>query len=640
MHLHSQVEWVGPLGKNWPLTKCPQDVQVKLRVLATTDLHMQVLSYNYQTDQEGYGQGFAHTASLIRQARQEVDNSILVDNGDLLCGASIDASIITDSTSIHPMIDIMDDLGYDAATPGNHDFDYGLAYLLRATMQAKFPFVSTNALINLGCKSDKDHAIFSEFIILKRQVTDDAGNQHILNIGITGFLPPGSIPQFDTNAYQIQTRDIIQSATKIIPRMKAAGADIIVALAHSGIGSETHVTNMENAIIPLAAIDGIDAIIAGHKHQVFPGPDWIDTPVIDSENGTIQGKPVVAPGCFGSHLGVLDLDLYRHANKWIVQGHKSAARAVSPCNVSTPSTKPDPTVAKTIAALHAKMLDWTAQPIGQNGQRLTSFFALASPSRAVQTIQRAQAWYVKTHFSDHYDCALPLLSSACAFKTGGYGGPLNYTDILPGILTKRCLADLYPFHNHIALLQMNGAKLSEWLERAASVFNTALPGIDNQTLKSSDVPAYLYETILELDYTIDLSQPARYDQFGQIAEPATRRIKNLTYAGQPVCRDKEYTLITNNFRQGGGGYYPAICLQTHLHVPAIAMQNILVAYFEAYPDWTPPLDQHWRFTGASGTRLTFRSSPKAYDHMDDVENSNIQPLGTDKAGYRLFELIL
>lgn len=631
---------MGWLGNNSLLTKETQDVRVKLRVLATTDLHMHVLSYNYQTDQEGYGQGFAHTASLIRQARQEVDNAILVDNGDLLCGTSIDASVITGNTSTHPMIDIMNKLGYDAATPGNHDFDYGLTYLLKATMQAQFPFVSANALISRGLQPDNDHALFSEFLILKRQVVDDTGKQHILNIGITGFLPPDSIPQFHTNAHRIQTRDIIQSATKIIPRMKAAGADIIVALVHSGLGSETHVVNMENAAIPLAAIDGIDAIVAGHKHQVFPGPDWIDSPIIDSKKGTLHGTPVVAPGCFGSHLGVIDLDLCRNGNKWSIQGHKSATRAVTPCNASTPITKPDPTVTKTIAMLHKKMLNWSAQPIGKNAQRLTSFFALASPSRAVQTIQRAQAWYVKTHLSSYYDPALPLLSSACSFKIGGYGGPLNFTDILPGTLTKRCLIDLYPFHNHIALLQMNGAKLNEWLERAASVFNTALPGVEGQTLKPLDVPAYLYETILELDYTIDLSQPARYDQFGQISEPTTRRIKNLTHAGQPVCLDQEYTLITNNFRQGGGGYYPAACLETRLCIPGIAMQTILAEYFEAYPDWAPPLDQHWRFTGATGTRMMFRSSPKAHNHMDDIKNNNIQPLGTDKSGYRLFELIL
>jgi len=101
---------------------------------------------------------------------------------------------------------------------------------------------------------------------------------------------------------QLQGRDILEAAIAYVPRLRAQGADVVVALSHSGIGAEMAAQWMENASAALAALDGIDALVTGHTHQTFPVSG-------NAACGHLSGKPAVMPGFYGSHLGVIDLDL-------------------------------------------------------------------------------------------------------------------------------------------------------------------------------------------------------------------------------------------------------------------------------------------------------------------------------------------
>ena len=608
------------------------NARVNLRIMATTDLHMQVLPFDYQTGKAADRLGFARTAALITQARLETPNTLLLDNGDFLCGS--DAGIVAGLSleTSHPMISIMNHLGYDAGTLGNHDFDYGLPFLTRTTAQATFPYVSANVLRSRGDSAAGDTPLIAPFTILKRQFTDVLGHEHLLRIGITGFLPPRSISQFGGQEPQVETRDIVDAARNVVPLMKAAGADIIIALAHTGIGEAAHIPNMENAILPLSEVDGIDAIISGHGHRVFPGPNWAQDPAVDAKRGLVNGKPVVAPGFWGSHLGLIDLDLQHLDGDWQVKATQCEARpifaptkggAVAPC------VETDKAISALIRPLHDRVLKEINEPVGSVSKPLNSFFALIAPSRAVQEIQRAQIWCVKTHLQGHYDPDLPLLSSACAFKTGGYGGAGNFTNIAPGVVSMRSIVDLYPFPNQVALLEINGADLREWLERSASVFGQAIPDSSANCHKPFDIPGYLFESVLGVEYQIDLSQGARYDQNGQVIAADAHRIQHLTYAGNPVTDDQKFTLITNNYRLGGGGSYPPSCLKRRLDVPATELQRLLPAYFRENPDLDPELHTHWRLSPVPGAKMRFRTSPAALDHI-----------AMEADGFQVFEVAL
>ena len=684
------------MGKIALLAERDVGTRLKLRLMATTDLHMQVLAQDPLEMPEGRRReakwhGFARTASLIRAARSEAANALLLDNGDFLCGNGFDSLPQATWRRAHPMIEIMNHLGYDAATVGNHDFDHGYDYLEAVIRQARFPFVSANIL---QCAIQPDAAarpLFQPFAILQRDLTDQHGRMRGVMIGVTGFLPPGSIPSHpggSTDAAgkpgpgpaitppSLRTRDIIAAARQVVPEMRAAGADVIIALAHTGLGEARHVYNMENAAVPLAAVEGIDAVISGHRHQVFPGPGGADATleqaltdgkaVIDAKAGTVHGKPVVAAGFWGSHLGVIDLELEygkleNGQTGWRVRQHRVEARAVARRSQENPAAKPrtteqDDRVLRIFSPAHQRITNSLGQPLGRIARPLHSFFALAAPSPAMQIVQHAQVWYVRERLEPgaaSADPALPLLSSACAFRVGGYGGPDNFTDIAPGQVTLSAIAGLYPFPNHLALVEIDGAGLREWLERAASVFNRARtgqpfaapsglsgPGPAPTYLKAPETPAYLFETVLGVDYSIDLSQPARYDQAGRVLEPGHRRIAGLSHNGRPVRDDARFLLITNTHRQTRGGNYPLAATARRLKLPNIRMQQVLGDYFAAHPLLDLPLTPHWRFAPLPGARMRFRSSPAALLHLFDMPGGLLQPAGQDDEGYQLFDLNL
>lgn len=271
-------------------------VGLSLRILATTDMHMHVLPYNYLTDRPCNRVGLARTASQIALRRAEAPNSLLLDNGDFLQGSPLGDFVAGLDGSAprqpHPAIAAMNALRYDAATLGNHDFNFGLPFLRRALAQAEFPFVAANLHMRRGPE-------LRPYVILTRDFLDRAGRPVSLRIGIAGFLPPQTAEWDRDLAAHIACGDIVESARAILPRMRAEGAELVIALAHSGIGPARHSPRMEHAATALAALEGIDVVIAGHSHQVFPGPQIAPAPGIDPARGTLAGKPAVMAGCQG-----------------------------------------------------------------------------------------------------------------------------------------------------------------------------------------------------------------------------------------------------------------------------------------------------------------------------------------------------
>ena len=126
-----------------------------------------------------------------------------------------------------------------------------------------------------------------------------------------GFVPP-QIVQWDKAHLdgKATTIDIVDAAKKHVPDLKKAGADIVVALCHSGIAGGERKGGEENAALHLAKVDGIDVILTGHQHFTFPGgKEFANIPGVDVKAGTLHGKPAVMAGFWGSHLGLIDLDL-------------------------------------------------------------------------------------------------------------------------------------------------------------------------------------------------------------------------------------------------------------------------------------------------------------------------------------------
>lgn len=619
-----------PVSKGSALTAPPSPVaRLGLRLLATSDLHMQIAPWDYLTDRPAPRRGLAMTARLIDTARAEVANSLLLDNGDFLQGSPLGDWVARQGRGRrHPMVAAMNALRYDAGTLGNHEFSHGLPLLRAALAEAAFPVVSANILDADG------QGICPATCILDRLLCDEDGRRHPIRIGVTGFAPPQTMLwESRSTAGQLRSRDILDAARDAIAALRAAGADVIVALAHTGIDPAPPVAGMENAALPLAALDGIDALVLGHTHLTFPSATQVPP-----AQGHLHGKPAVMPGFHGSHLGVIDLSLERHPQGWRVTGHRAHLRSLADLAKDTPAHR---AVLRAVAPTHRATRSWMASPLGHSNRPLHSHFSLIAPCDALRLVARAQARHVATRLQGTPHADLPLLSAVAPFKAGGRGGPGNYTDIPAGPLCLRHVADLYLHPNALVALRVTGAELADWLERAAALFHHVTPGGQDLPLIRDDMPSFDFDLIDGLRFAIDLSQPARFDARGTQIHPSSRRIIGLTCHGRPVARRDSFILATNSHRAAGGGGFAGTGADRIVLDTGIPVREVLAAHVAAGGATETALTGFdWRFAPMPGTTVTFDTAPAALRHRDSLPAPHPEPLGPTPEGFLRFRLRL
>jgi 2',3'-cyclic-nucleotide 2'-phosphodiesterase/3'-nucleotidase len=425
--------------------------------------------------------------------------------------------------------------------------------------------------------------------------------------------------------------------------MREDGAEIIIALSHSGIGSAEHSDGMENASVPLARLDGIDALMTGHSHLVFPSPTFDGFAEVDSASGTISGKPAVMGGFWGSHLGLIDMLLERDGNTWRVVSATTEARPISKRNEDRSVTALVESVPSVLAAVqkeHDATLAYVRRGVGKTSAPLHSYFALVADDPSVQIVSIAQTWYIAEMLKGTEYEALPLLSAAAPFKAGGRGGPDYYTDVATGDIAIKNVADLYLYPNTIRAVKVTGAQLKDWLERSAGMFNQITPGQPDQLLLNSDFPSYNFDVIDGVTYEIDLSQPSKYGPKGEDLNPGANRIINLAHNGQPVDPDADFVIATNNYRAGGGGDFPGAKGDTIIFEGPDTNRDIIVRYIVEQGTINPGADANWRFASLPGTSVLFDTGPKAVDYLSDVKGVVIEPAGDGPDGFARFRIDL
>ena len=622
--------------------------QAHLRIMETTDLHVHVYPYDYYSDKPVDTVGLARTAAHIDAIRAEATNTMLVDNGDFLQGNPMGDYIAYErgmaEGDMHPVIKAMNTLGYDASTLGNHEFNYGLDFLQKSLAGADFPVVSANVATRTGASPTQDQTLLKPYVILDRQVTDGDGTSHPIRVGIIGFVPP-QIMNWDRKHLEgnVEARDIVTTARAYIPQMKEEGADIIIALSHSGIGSADWTEGMENASVPLAALDGIDAVMTGHSHLVFPSPTYAEFAGVDAEKGLIHGKPAVMGGFWGSHLGVIDLMLEREAGEWRVVTTSVETRPISERGEDrsvTALVESDPEVLDAIATEHQATLDYVRTAVGDTSTPLHSYFALVADDPSVQVVSIAQKWYISDMMQGTENEGLPILSAAAPFKAGGRGGPDYYTDVPVGPVAIKNVADLYLYPNTVRAVKVTGEQVRLWLERSAGMFNQITPGEADQVLLNDDFPSYNFDVIDGVSYQIDLSQPAMFDRDGAVVAPDTQRIVNLTFEGAPVRDDMEFIVATNNYRASGGGSFPGADGSTIVFEAPDTNRDVIVRYIVEEGTITPKADANWSFAPMPDTTVLFDTGPRAIDYIDDVAGVSIAPAGDGPDGFARFRITL
>ncbi len=593
--------------------------QLKLRILGTTDLHMNLLAWDYYQDKPVEEYGLARTATLIKAARAEARNTLLFDNGDLLQGNPLGDYVARikplQPGQVHPAYTVMNALRYDAANVGNHEFNYGLPFLRGALPGAAFPYVNANVLFDEG--PDKGKSAFTPYVILERRFMDETGAEQRLKVGVIGFVPP-QIMQWDRLSLtgRVTVRDIPQTARELVPKMRAEGADLVVVIAHSGFEFGETVFFAENTVARLAEVPGVDAIVFGHSHGEFPGRFFNRHPKVDLARGTINGVPAVMAGFWGSHLGVIDLQLDKSGGRWKTVDARAELRPVYDRAARKPLAEPDPAVLELVRTQHEGTLAYVRAEVAQSSSPIHSFFAQVADDPSVQLVSLAQLAYGQRALAGTAFAGLPLLSAAAPFKSGGRGGASNYTHIPAGPLAVRNVADLYVYPNTVNIVRLSGAQVREWLEMSAQAFNRIDPqGAPEQDLVNTSFPSFNFDTIDGVNYRIDVTQPARYDRSGKLVAADAHRIIDLRYKGQPIDEKAFFAVVTNNYRASGGGAFPGLDGSTVILNAPDENREALLQYLQATGRVEPAADGNWRIQPVPGVKLRFVSSAAAVVHL-------------------------
>ena len=585
---------------------------LQLRLLETTDVHMNLLAFDYYLDKPSDEFGLARTATLIKAARAEAKNSLLFDNGDLIQGSPLGDQVATVQPlaegDVHPAMKVLNALGYDAGNVGNHEFNYGLPYLQRVLAGARYPYVNANVVGAAG-RDDQPEPVFTPYVILERRFVDDAGAVHPLKIGVIGFVPPQIMLWDRSNLLgKVRVQDIVETARRLVPQMRARGADVVVAIPHSGLEFGTTVLFAENTVARLAEVPGIDAILFGHSHGEFPGGFFSKHPKVDLDQGTINGVPAVMAGAWGSHLGVIDLVLDDRSGRWQVTQGRARLRPVWDRAARKPLAEPDPAVAALIEREHAATRAHMGAEIARTTAPITSYFALVADDPSVQLVAQAQLAYARAALKGTPHEGLPLLSAAAPFKAGGRMGWTYYTDIPAGPVALRHIASLYIYPNTIKAVKVSGAQLREWLEMSAGQFNRIDPaGPPEQNLINEAFRTYNFDVIDGLRYAIDVTQPARYDPNGKLVASAAHRIRDLQHEGRPVDDAAWFVVVTNNYRAGGGGGFAGLDGTQIVMDAQDENRQALAQYLAAAKTFDPGADGNWRLAPVPGVRLRFLS---------------------------------
>ncbi len=563
----------------------------RLTILGTTDLHGNVFNWDYyknaEYDDAAHNDiGIAKVQTLIKAQRQRLTGQplLMLDAGDTIQGTPLayyyaKVEPIT-SGGIHPMAKAMNLIGYDAAALGNHEFNYGIPLLRKYESQLNFPLLGANA-VDPATK----RPVFPPYLVKRVRMPHGPD----LKVGILGLTNPGiAIWDRDNVSGRIEFPGLVEQAKVFVPQLKRLGCDVVVVAAHSGATTSSSYGDAlpypENASSLVAEqVPGIDAILVGHAH--------VDIPQKLVTN-TATGRDVLLcePDYWGMRLAVMELELVRHGHRWsVVAGTSQTLNS----NVAAE----DPQVAAAVRSQHDKVVAYVNTVIGTSTQAMSAARAPVEDVPIIDFVNYVQADAVKQGLTGP-DASLPVLSIAA---------PFNRSASFPaGDVSRRDVAGLYIYDNFLFGVKVSGQDVKDYLEYSmryfqqvpgpgtyamAEVTNAVTPTAPNGT------PDYNFDSIAGLD--------ARLTYDVDIAQPVGSRIANLAYGGTAVQAGDQFVLAVNNYRQSGGGGFPAVSTAPVVYSNSTDIRQLLIDWVGVHHtiDPTQFASVDWRLV-ADGQPIT------------------------------------
>ncbi|MDI6601266.1 MAG: 5'-nucleotidase C-terminal domain-containing protein [Thermoanaerobacteraceae bacterium] len=527
---------------------------VNLTILATSDIHGHIYPWDY--DQAKPAEfGLAKVYTIVKSVRAENPNTILVDNGDLIQGTPLvsyyNSQILNGNKDFtYPMIDVMNMMGYDSMTLGNHEFNFGLDVLNKVISDAKFPILSGNIYKEDGTNFVKPYTI------------KEIGG---VKVGILG-LTTKTIPSWENpdNYKGLKFNDIVEEGKKWAKVLKDdEKVDVILAVVHSGIESPADIIP-ENQIKALAeGVPEINVIVAGHAHSNIP-------------NQVINGVTITEPGKWGENVSRIDVQLTKNGT-----GYKVAN--ITSNTISTKGVEAAQEVLDLAKPYHDQTLSYVNTKIGV----ATDDFAPVDEIKGIPTAQIKDTALIDLvqKVQMHYGKA--DVSMAAMFNPNGV--------IKKGDITIRDISGLYVYENYLYTIEVTGKQLKDLMEWSAKFYNQYRPG-DVTISFNKDIPGYNYDMFEGVDYKIDISKPAG------------ERIIDLKFQGKPVTDDMVLKLAINNYRfNGGGGFMkaagitnPKVLFDSQKEMGDNGqIRNLIISYIDEKGTISPEVNNNWEVVGAN-----------------------------------------
>lgn len=535
------------------------DGTATLRIISTTDLHGQSVNQNYDSASEHPKGSLAQVYTLIKQMRSSLKYgaTLTVDVGDTVYGYGSDSIMNGAITGSEYMYAEMAKMGYDAITVGNHEFDYGYEYIKAALQETG---MNSKALVANVYSAKTRKPIWKQNQVITKTLNTTKGAKKKVRIGVFGVTDPTLSSHFDHTGI-IVTQDIVESAKEQIEALKKQKVDVIVAIAHSGIGSEDYLEGTQDAVYEMSKLDGIDAIMIGDDHVNFPSSEsdvekYYDYPGV-SADGKINGKVVVGVKDHGAGIGVADLKLKFKDGKVSVASSKGYRKMVNA------STKADATIVKLNQSFQKQIDKIYKTSLGKVASSINNYFAMLEDNAAIQAANESKIQYgleYTRQYAPEY-AGLPVV--ACTdYQITDQNTANNYIDINDDFTVSDTLNVQDWNRDCTSVYWITGAQLREWIEwQTASAYQTPSQAA-NRVWSDQTVDGYVttegllpvcndqwmdkwssYHVFDGVEYEIDISQPARYSQTGSLINSAAHRVTSLTRNGVPVTDDEKFIVV-------------------------------------------------------------------------------------------------
>ncbi|WP_433018650.1 bifunctional metallophosphatase/5'-nucleotidase [Kribbella sp. CA-294648] len=572
---------------------------VRLSVMGTTDLHGNVFNWDYfknaEYDDSAHNDiGLAKISTLVSAVRDRIAADrhapapLMLDAGDTIQGTPLAyyfAKIqpITGG-HVHPMAAAMNAIGYDAAALGNHEFNYGLDILRKFQQQLRFPLLGANA---------QDWAtglpVFPPYVLKRVHVP---GHKPI-TVGILGLTNPGTAIWDKAHVEnKIKFGGIVELAKVWVPRIRAAGADVVVVSAHSGMDLSSSYGDAlpvpENASVLMAeTVPGIDAVLVGHAHVEIP--ERLVTNKVTGEQVLLT-----EPLKWGMRLSLIDLDLQKVRGRWKVVGRHGQV-----LNANTVAA--DPKVTKLLQQDHDKVVGYVNSKIGTCTEAMSAATAPWEDTAALDFVNFVQADAVSKALAGTPQASLPVLAIAA---------PFNRSAAIPaGDVSVRDVGGLYIFDNTLIGVTMTGAQIKDYLEYSAVYFKQVSgpgPFTPDQVTNAPTPTAPTGTPDYNYDIMGGLTKPLVYQI--DIAKPAGSRITALSYDGAPVAAGQQFVVAVNNYRQSGGGNFPHVKTAPVVYNRQVEIRQLMIDYVTTTGEVNPNVfhTTDWSLT-ANGTPVVVKA---------------------------------